>query len=310
MATHSRILAWRIPGTEEPGHLQSMGSQRVRHDWSELAFVHEGKNQKSNKTKNNKTSDLCTQKAQSPVKKKPTSHPSFAVSAFEDCFTTRKVHTIHYWESECMMNRIASALSNRSTTERDLNKAATCYLTKQEVQRCHSGAGEFGGPSRREVSFLPPLCHWQGWHCLPWWSKDAESARVSAEGASLLCFHFPSPHASPAVSSHLKASLAQQQETWEWLQPASLKHVALKKLNTTRFQNQWKWGEMAVFGQPVVSTTTHLHHPDQQADSMNQNVIRCMAGRLLLWQLFIFFFLTFLFLNFQKQAYTFFYNQK
>ena len=32
MATHSRILAWEIPWTEEPGRLQSMGSQRVRHD--------------------------------------------------------------------------------------------------------------------------------------------------------------------------------------------------------------------------------------------------------------------------------------
>ena len=32
MATHSRILVWRIPWTEEPGGLQSMGSQRVRHD--------------------------------------------------------------------------------------------------------------------------------------------------------------------------------------------------------------------------------------------------------------------------------------
>ena len=32
MATHSRILAWRIPQTEEPDRLQSMGSQRVRHD--------------------------------------------------------------------------------------------------------------------------------------------------------------------------------------------------------------------------------------------------------------------------------------
>ena len=31
-ATHSSILAWRIPGTEEPGGLQSMGSSRVRHD--------------------------------------------------------------------------------------------------------------------------------------------------------------------------------------------------------------------------------------------------------------------------------------
>ena len=32
MATHPSILAWRIPWTEEPGGLQSMGSQRVRHD--------------------------------------------------------------------------------------------------------------------------------------------------------------------------------------------------------------------------------------------------------------------------------------
>ena len=32
MATHYSILVWRIPGTEEPGSLQSMGSQRVGHD--------------------------------------------------------------------------------------------------------------------------------------------------------------------------------------------------------------------------------------------------------------------------------------
>ena len=32
MATHSSILAWRIPGTEESGGLQSIGLQRVRHD--------------------------------------------------------------------------------------------------------------------------------------------------------------------------------------------------------------------------------------------------------------------------------------
>ena len=33
MATHSSTLAWKIPWTEEPGRLQSMGSQRVGHDW-------------------------------------------------------------------------------------------------------------------------------------------------------------------------------------------------------------------------------------------------------------------------------------
>jgi len=32
MATHSSIIAWEIPWTEEPGRLQSMGSQRVRYD--------------------------------------------------------------------------------------------------------------------------------------------------------------------------------------------------------------------------------------------------------------------------------------
>ena len=37
MATHSSVLAWRIPGTAGPGGLQSMGSHRVRHDWSNLA---------------------------------------------------------------------------------------------------------------------------------------------------------------------------------------------------------------------------------------------------------------------------------
>ena len=37
MATHSSVLAWRIPGTGEPGGLLSVGSHRVRHDWSNLA---------------------------------------------------------------------------------------------------------------------------------------------------------------------------------------------------------------------------------------------------------------------------------
>ena len=39
MATHSSVLAWRIPGTGEPGGLPSMGSHRLRHDWSDLAVA-------------------------------------------------------------------------------------------------------------------------------------------------------------------------------------------------------------------------------------------------------------------------------
>ena len=37
MATHSSVLAWRIPGTAESGGLPSMGLHRVRHDWNDLA---------------------------------------------------------------------------------------------------------------------------------------------------------------------------------------------------------------------------------------------------------------------------------
>ena len=39
MATHSSVLAWRIPGTGERGGLPSMGSHRVGHDWSDLAVA-------------------------------------------------------------------------------------------------------------------------------------------------------------------------------------------------------------------------------------------------------------------------------
>jgi len=66
MATHSSVLAWRIPGTGEPGGLPSMGSHRVRHDWSDLAALaaaelekigkhHENSNKESENIKKNRT---------------------------------------------------------------------------------------------------------------------------------------------------------------------------------------------------------------------------------------------------------------
>jgi len=42
MAAHSGVLAWRIPGTAEPGGLPSMGSHRVGHDCSDLAAAIRG----------------------------------------------------------------------------------------------------------------------------------------------------------------------------------------------------------------------------------------------------------------------------
>ena len=47
MAAHSGVLAWRIPGTGEPGGLPSMGSHRVRHDCSDLAVPYFGALQKA-----------------------------------------------------------------------------------------------------------------------------------------------------------------------------------------------------------------------------------------------------------------------
>ena len=44
--THTSILAWRIPWTEEPGELQSMGSQRVGHDWATNTLNFVGRNWK------------------------------------------------------------------------------------------------------------------------------------------------------------------------------------------------------------------------------------------------------------------------
>ena len=55
MATHSSTLAWKIPWTEEPGRLQSMGSHRVGHDWSDLA--------------GSSSMQLNTRKMNNPVKK-------------------------------------------------------------------------------------------------------------------------------------------------------------------------------------------------------------------------------------------------
>ena len=39
MATHSSVLAWKIPGTGEPGGLPSAASHRVRHDYSDFTFI-------------------------------------------------------------------------------------------------------------------------------------------------------------------------------------------------------------------------------------------------------------------------------
>ena len=61
MATHSSILAWRIPWTEEPGGLQFMGSQRVGHDWVTNTFTfHFHIPDKSERVRNLRHYPICT----------------------------------------------------------------------------------------------------------------------------------------------------------------------------------------------------------------------------------------------------------
>ena len=62
MATHSSILAWRIPWTEETGGLQSMGSQRVRHDW---VTKHSTEHDYMCKSMEGKRGDICIRIADS-----------------------------------------------------------------------------------------------------------------------------------------------------------------------------------------------------------------------------------------------------
>ena len=71
MATHSSVLAWRIPGMGEPGGLPSLGSHRVGHDWRDLAAEASAgtfetctsdyfeKLKKINKNKNNKKKHIA-----------------------------------------------------------------------------------------------------------------------------------------------------------------------------------------------------------------------------------------------------------
>ena len=53
METHSSILAWEIPWTEEPGGLRSVWSQRVRHDWAHTQLTH------THKLQNGQTIHSC-----------------------------------------------------------------------------------------------------------------------------------------------------------------------------------------------------------------------------------------------------------
>ena len=82
MATHSSVLAWRIPGTVEPGGLPSMGLQRVRHDWSDLAAA-AAAGFSSTWTMNFQMCNLDLDKVEKPEIKLPTSAGSSKKQEFQ-----------------------------------------------------------------------------------------------------------------------------------------------------------------------------------------------------------------------------------
>ena len=67
MATHSSVLAWRIPGTGEPGGLPSMGSHRVGHDWIDLAAAAAAAGNSDNNVYLHVSEELHTWDLQSPI---------------------------------------------------------------------------------------------------------------------------------------------------------------------------------------------------------------------------------------------------
>ena len=74
MATLSSILAWEILWTEKPGGLQSMGSQRVRHDWSDLAHSAQGINSDDFGTRGEKKSSNKVELCLAKLKKRRQTH--------------------------------------------------------------------------------------------------------------------------------------------------------------------------------------------------------------------------------------------
>ena len=85
MATHSSILDWKIPWSEEPGRLQSMGSQKVRHDWAtkQYSTLPESRNDitfsehtASEEPNQNRILSLHFQNALSPAAPSPLCHSS------------------------------------------------------------------------------------------------------------------------------------------------------------------------------------------------------------------------------------------
>ena len=87
MATHSSVLAWRIPWMEEPGGLQSMGSQRVGHDWA-TSLTHSAKEEASPTNTNCLESEKIKTKTQPSKPRMTGKGPRAIFWGRSGCFTS------------------------------------------------------------------------------------------------------------------------------------------------------------------------------------------------------------------------------
>ena len=93
MATHSSILVWRIPWTEEPGGVQSMGSQRAGHDWATKTF-----------TFNNNRVCYLRSTYYVPVAKQSTFMYIFLIILTKSYFTAKECTAKQEWETLSSIN--------------------------------------------------------------------------------------------------------------------------------------------------------------------------------------------------------------
>ena len=153
MATHSSILTWRIPWTEEPGRLQSTGSQRVRHNWDTNTLT---------------VSGLQTLPAQSllcyPAMVSPPEFFDIAIDASPSAASP----------SSCLEDKVAKIAENLhilSTTERGFDYKSFCFLRIVLVNICQGGvftrhngtSGKFIYGEKIDESSIRALvpCPWQ-----------------------------------------------------------------------------------------------------------------------------------------------------